>query len=65
MAANFCNKGEVDTLIAGAGGGGGGGYTGTEINNLLALRVTLSELLVGWKQVQLLVVAPLLLFLVG
>ena len=64
MAANFCNKGEVDTLIAGAGGGGGG-YTGTEINNLLALRVPLSELLVGWKQVQLLVVAPLLLFLVG
>ena len=34
-------KGEVDTLIAGAGGGGG--YTDTEIDNLLALKVPLSD----------------------
>ena len=41
LATNFYNKGEVDTLIAGAGGGGG--YTDTEIDNLLALRVPLSD----------------------
>ena len=43
LATNFYNKGEVDTLIAGVGGGGGGGYTDTEIDNLLALRVPLSD----------------------
>ena len=31
----------MDTLIAGAGGGGG--YTDTEIDNLLALRVPISD----------------------
>ena len=41
LATNFYNKGEVDTLIAGAGGGSG--YTDTEIDNLLALRVPLSD----------------------
>ena len=41
LATNFYNKGEVDTLIAGAGGGGG--YTDTEIDNLLALRVPISD----------------------
>ena len=41
LATNFYNKGEVDTLIAGAGGGGG--YTDTEIDNLLDLRVPLSD----------------------
>ena len=41
LATNFYNKGEVDTLIAGAGGGGG--YTDTEIDNLLALRVPVSD----------------------
>ena len=41
LATNFYNKGEVDTLIAGVGGGGG--YTDTEIDNLLALRVPLSD----------------------
>ena len=41
LATNFYNKGEVDTLIAGAGGSGG--YTDTEIANLLALRVPLSD----------------------
>ena len=40
LATNFYNKGEVDTLIAGAGGGG---YTDTEIDNLLALRVPISD----------------------
>ena len=42
LATNFYNKGEVDTLIAGAGGGSG--YTDTEIDNLLALKVPLSDL---------------------
>ena len=42
LATNFYNKSEVDTLIAGAGGGGDG-YTDTEIDNLLALRVTVSD----------------------
>ena len=42
LATNFYNKSEVDTLIAGAGGGGGG-YTDTEIENLLALRVPVSD----------------------
>ena len=42
LATNFYNKGEVDTLIAGVGDGGGG-YTDTEIDNLLALRVPLSD----------------------
>ena len=41
LATNFYNKGEVDTLIAGAGGSSG--YTDTEIDNLLALRVPLSD----------------------
>ena len=41
LATNFYNKGEVDTLIAGAGGGGG--YTDTEIDNLLDLRVPVSD----------------------
>ena len=41
LATSFYNKGEVDTLIAGAGGGSG--YTDTEIDNLLALRVPLSD----------------------
>ena len=41
LATNCYNKGEVDTLIARAGGGGG--YTDTEIDNLLALRVPLSD----------------------
>ena len=41
LATNYYNKGEVDTLVAGAGGGGG--YTDTEIDNLLALRVPLSD----------------------
>ena len=41
LATNFYNKTEVDGLIAGAGGGGG--YTNTEIDNLLALRVPLSD----------------------
>ena len=40
LATNFYNKGEVDTLIAGAGGGG---YADTEIDNLLALRVLLCD----------------------
>ena len=43
LATNFYNKGEVDTLIAGAGGGGGSGYTDTEIDNLLDLRVPKSD----------------------
>ena len=42
LATNFYNKSEVDTLIAGAGGGGGG-YTDTEIDNLLDLRVPVSD----------------------
>ena len=41
LATNFYNKGEVDTLIAGAGGGSG--YTNEEVDNLLALRVPLSD----------------------
>ena len=41
LATNYYNKGEVDTLVAGAGGGGG--YTDTEIDNLLALRVPVSD----------------------
>ena len=41
LAANYYNKGQVDTLIAGAGGGGG--YTDTEIDNLLNLRVPKSD----------------------
>ena len=41
LATSFYNKGEVDTLIAGAGGGSG--YTDTETDNLLALRVPLSD----------------------
>ena len=41
LATNFYNKSEVDTLIAGAGGGGG--YTDTEIDNLLDLRVPVSD----------------------
>ena len=41
LATNYYNKGEVDTLIAGAGGGGG--YTDTEIDNLLNLRVPKSD----------------------
>ena len=41
LATNYYNRGEVDTLIAGAGGGSG--YTDTEIDNLLALRVPLSD----------------------
>ena len=41
LATNFYNKGEVDTLIAGAGGGDT--YTTTEIDNLLALRVPVSD----------------------
>ena len=41
LATNFYNKGEVDTLIAGAGGSSG--YTDTEIDNLVALRVPLSD----------------------
>ena len=41
LATNFYNKGEVDTLIAGADGGGG--YTDTEIDNLLDLRVPVSD----------------------
>ena len=41
LATNFYNKGEVDTLIAGAGGSSG--YSDTEIDNLLALRVPLSD----------------------
>ena len=40
LATNFYNRGEVDTLIAGAGGGGG--YTDTEIDNFLALKANLS-----------------------
>ena len=41
LATNFYNKGEVDTLRAGAGGGSG--YTDTEIDNQKALRVPLSD----------------------
>ena len=41
LTTNFYNKSEVDTLIAGAGGGSG--YTDTEIDNLLALRVPVSD----------------------
>ena len=41
LATNFYNKTEVDGLIAGAGGGGG--YTDTEIDNLLDLRVPVSD----------------------
>ena len=41
LGTNYYNKGEVDTLIAGAGGGGG--YTDTEIDNLLDLRVPKSD----------------------
>ena len=42
LATNFYNnKGEVDTLIAGAGGGSG--YTDAEIDNLLDLRVPKSD----------------------
>ena len=41
MATNYYNKGEVDTLIAGAGGGSG--YTDAEIDNLLDLRVPKSD----------------------
>ena len=41
LATNFYNKTEVDGLIAGAGGSGG--YSDTEIDNLLALRVPLSD----------------------
>ena len=40
LATNFYNKGEVDTLIAGAGGGGG--YTDTQIDNKLNLKADLS-----------------------
>ena len=41
LATNFYNNTEVDGLIAGAGGGSG--YTDTEIDNLLALRVPVSD----------------------
>ena len=41
LGSNYYNKSEVNTLIAGAGGGGG--YTDTEIDNLLALRVPVSD----------------------
>ena len=41
LATNYYNKGEVDTLIAGAGGGDT--YTTTEVDNLLALRVPVSD----------------------
>ena len=41
LGTNYYNKGEVDTLIAGAGGGDT--YTTTEIENLLALRVPVSD----------------------
>ena len=41
LATIFYNKGEVDTLIAGAGGGDT--HTTTEIDNLLALRVPVSD----------------------
>ena len=41
LGSNYYNKSEVDTLISGAGGGGG--YTDTEIDNLLALRVPISD----------------------
>ena len=41
LATNYYNKGQVDTLVAGAGGGGG--YTDTEIDNLLNLRVPKSD----------------------
>ena len=41
LATNYYNKGQVDTLIAGAGGGGG--YTDTAIDNLLNLRVPKSD----------------------
>ena len=41
LGTNYYNKTEVDGLIAGAGGGGG--YTDTEIDNLLALRVPVSD----------------------
>ena len=41
LGSNYYNKSEVDTLISGAGGGGG--YTDTEIDNLLALRVPVSD----------------------
>ena len=41
LGTNYYNKTEVDGLIAGAGGGGG--YTDTEIDNLLALRVSVSD----------------------
>ena len=51
LGANYYNKGEVDTLIAGAGGGSG--YTDAEIDNLL-----------GFLHFRLLIVAPLLLFIV-
>ena len=60
LGVNYYNKGEVDTLIAGAGGGG---YTDTEIDNLLALRVPLSDFTDRLKQTQLLIVALQLLFI--
>ena len=41
LGTNYCNKTEVDGLIAGVGGGDG--YTDTEIDNLLALRVPVSD----------------------
>ena len=41
LATNFYNKTEVDGLIAGAGGGDT--YTTTEVDNLLALRVPVSD----------------------
>ena len=41
LGTNYYNKTEVDGLIAGAGGGDG--YTDTEIDNLLALRVPVSD----------------------
>ena len=41
LGTNYYNKSEVDTLIAGAGGGDT--YTTTEVDNLLALRVPLSD----------------------
>ena len=38
LGTNYYNKTEVDALV-----GGGGGYTDTEIDNLLALRVPVSD----------------------